>query len=187
MLSLIFPTQSRRIATYTYTNGVLFWRIVGIFLTFFVYVRDVRTVFLHRLVESLHTRITYLHDTVRSCMSSRCMLSVISLHRLVEFNFTESPSVSFLFVLDLQGVYVRTVFLHRLEDLSHTRITYTDDSLISHPQNWTVLRFIFSAQARGIGTPSHATWSLFYKIVVHIGGMWGQYFCTGSWNPYTPS
>ena len=46
--------------------------------------------------------------------------------------WTEQPSRRCLF---------ECIFLHRLVDFSHTRITYTDNILIWHPQNWTVLRF----------------------------------------------
>ena len=53
----------------------------------------VRTVFLHRHVEVEHTHITYSLENARSCMLSRCMLSVIFLHRLMDFVHSQLESV----------------------------------------------------------------------------------------------
>ena len=94
-----------------------------------------------------HTRITYTGNSLISRPQNCTGLRSIEVH----FSCTGSwnlilqncPSVSFLFVLDLQGVYVRTVFLHRLVEVEHTHITYILENIRSCMLSRCMLSVIF--------------------------------------------
>ena len=110
------------------------------------------------------------------------------LHRLLEFNFKEwSLSGFFCSIWIVKACMLGPFACTGSWIFPHTQITYTDNILIWHPQNWTVLRF---AEFHFFCTGSWNWVSLacklmvFHKIVIHVGGAWGPYFCTGSWNSY---